>query len=129
MNKIRRTACGRMIISGLRQFYIFEGRIIPWLVMADDRVAASGAMTICSFVPTPLDMSHNLAYFHSVYTEQKFRGRGCAKLLAEQAVRECKRLGLKRVILAASEAGRPIYEKLGFEPAADLMRLFVEAGE
>ena len=96
-----------------------------WIIKLGEEVASSGAVTVCSFVPTPIDSSHNLVYFHSVYTEKDFRGRGCAQLLVDQAIQYCRSIRLKRIILTASEAGRPIYAKLGFEPASDLMRLII----
>ena len=97
-----------------------------WVVKDGNKIVASGAITICSFVPTPLDLSHKLAFFHSLYTEPESRNRNCANIILKKAVHYCKVNGMKRVLLGASDAGRPIYQKVGFKPASDLMRLFIE---
>jgi len=97
-----------------------------WVVKIKNKIVASGAVTTCSFVPTPLDLSHKVAFFHSLYVEETNRNQNCAKAILEKAIRYCKEKGMKRVLLAASDAGRPIYQKRGFEPTSDLMRLFIE---
>jgi GNAT superfamily N-acetyltransferase len=97
-----------------------------WVVKNQNKIVASGAITICSFVPTPLDLSYKVAFFHSLYTEEKSRNLNCAKIILEKAIRYCKDKGMKRVLLAASDAGRPMYQKIGFKPTSDLMRLYIE---
>lgn len=97
-----------------------------WVIKIKNKIVASGAITICNFVPTPIDLSYKIAYFHSLYTEEKFRNNNCANLIIEKAIFHCKSKGMQRIILTASDEGRPIYQKYGFKPASDLMRLIVE---
>ena len=103
-----------------------QGTCIPWVVVRDQIIAASGAVTIISFVPTPLDPGHQIAYFHSLYTEQEYRGKGYARMILDQAKKFCREKGIRRIILTASEAGKPMYLASGFLPASDLMRLFLD---
>jgi GNAT superfamily N-acetyltransferase len=51
-----------------------------------------------------------------MYTEPGFRRKGVAKLIAETAIEWCRNHGYERINLDASEAGKPLYEKLGFAP-------------
>ncbi len=97
-----------------------------WVIEDEHRVIASGAISIVSFVPSPQDLSSNVAYLHSVYTERDQRNNQCAQRIVKQAVHYCQAHGIRRVILNSSEAGRPIYEKIGFKPAPDIMRLLLE---
>lgn len=97
-----------------------------WVIEDEHRVIASGAISIVSFVPTPQDLSSNVAYLHSVYTAKDQRNNQCAKRIVKQAVHYCQENGIRRIILNSSEAGRPIYEKIGFKPAPDIMRLLLE---
>ena len=46
----------------------------------------------------------------------------CARKVVERAIRECRALGIRRVLLNASDAGRRIYEKAGFCALPDAMR-------
>jgi len=61
-----------------------------------------------------------------MYTEKQYRNNNFANLIVERAIRFCRDLGIKRVFLNASEAGRPIYEKVGFRAAPEMMRLVIE---
>ncbi len=102
-----------------------EGSCRAWVIEYEHRVIASGAISIVSFVPTPQDLSSTVAYLHSVYTERDQRNRHCAKRIIQEALRYCKTQGIKRIILNASDEGRPIYEKIGFRSATETMRLLL----
>jgi len=102
-----------------------DGRCKAWVVKNGRQVVASGAISILNFVPVPDDLNHNVAYLHSMYTEKDFRGRKFAQRIIEKAVQYCKENGINRVILNASDDGKPIYEKTGFVSLPDSMRLLI----
>ena len=102
------------------------GSCKAWVIKNGNRLVASGAISIVSFVPVPNDTNHNIAYLHSMYTEKDFRGRKYAQQIIERAIQYCKENGINRVILNASDAGKPIYEKLGFVSLPETMRLFIK---
>lgn len=52
---------------------------------------------------------------YNVVTKVGFRGRGLATALVKHLLAGAEKMGLERVMLNATEAGRPIYEKLGFQ--------------
>jgi len=96
------------------------------LIKKGNHIVASGAITIVSLVPTPNDFSSKVAYLHSIYTERAFRGKSFANRIVREALEYCRANGIKRVFLNASDAGRPIYERIGFSSSSDMMRIFVE---
>jgi GNAT superfamily N-acetyltransferase len=61
-------------------------------------------------------------YILSMYTEPEFRRRGVASRLVREMVRWSKARGYGRVLLHASRYGRPVYERLGFEPSSEMRR-------
>ncbi|MBT8341762.1 MAG: GNAT family N-acetyltransferase [Desulfatitalea sp.] len=102
-----------------------EGVCKAWVIKDGDQIIASGAITIASFVPVPSDVSHNVAYLHSIYTEKNHRQKKCATKIVDRAIQYCQENGIGRILLNTSEAGKPMYEKAGFVSSPETMRLFI----
>ena len=102
------------------------GSCKSWLIEQGAQVVASGAITIVSFVPTPNDLSSKTAYMHSIYTEPGSRGQNLASRIVLTALEYCKANGIRRVLLSASNAGKPIYERIGFVSSPEMMRISLE---
>ncbi len=109
----------------LRQ-QIEDGSCQAWVIENENKIAASGAISIVKMVPTPDDLSCEVAYLHSMYTERIYRNKKCARRIIEKAIQYCKSSGIKRILLNASEAGRPVYQKIGFRQAEDVMRFWLK---
>jgi GNAT superfamily N-acetyltransferase len=77
------------------------------------RVSHDGARV----VTTPVPLAVN------VYTEPEWRGRGIARALMNVLMKWAAGKGTDRLVLHASDAGRPLYLTLGFE-ATNEMRWF-----
>ncbi|MFH2011522.1 MAG: GNAT family N-acetyltransferase [Pseudomonadota bacterium] len=103
-----------------------EGICFAWVVKDKIKTVASGAITIVSLVPVPSDFNHKVAYLHSMYTEKAHRNKKYAQKIVDRAIKYCQLNGISRVILNASDAGRPIYEKMGFVTSPETMRLFIK---
>lgn len=103
-----------------------DGRCKAWVVKRGIQIVASGAISIFSYIPVPNDSTLEVAYLHSMYTEKFFRGRKLAQQIIERAINYCKENGIRRIVLNASDEGKPIYEKTGFLSAPDSMRLFIK---
>ena len=54
-------------------------------------------------------------YVMSMYTVPKYRGLGVATKIVKNAMSWTSRLGYSRLTLHASDDGRRVYKKLGFE--------------
>jgi GNAT superfamily N-acetyltransferase len=102
-----------------------SGECKSWVIEMEKAIVASGAISIVKMVPTPFDISCRMAYVHSMYTEKEQRGCGCASRIVRQAIEYCKGHGIKRMFLNASDAGRPVYEKIGFIPSPESMRILL----
>jgi GNAT superfamily N-acetyltransferase len=55
-----------------------------------------------------------------VYTEPAWRRRGVADALMRQVIRWAEAERLDRLVLHASEAGRALYQRLGFAPTNEM---------
>jgi GNAT superfamily N-acetyltransferase len=56
----------------------------------------------------------------NVYTEPEWRGRGVARALMRVLMEWGRAAGSDRVVLHASNAGRPLYVSLGFHPTNEM---------
>jgi GNAT superfamily N-acetyltransferase len=101
---------------------IAEGKYLGWIVEDSGRVAGSAGMLLVDWPPHPFHPNDNRrGYLLNVFVEQEFRKRGLAHSLIECCLGEARRRGIRVVTLHASDAGRSIYEKLGFRPTSEMM--------
>lgn len=56
----------------------------------------------------------------NVYTEPEWRGQGVARALMRALMQWASTSGAERVVLHASDAGRPLYASLGFGPTNEM---------
>lgn len=98
-----------------------EAKLVGFLAKTKDgRLAGSGCIWLRDEQPRPTNPRMIVPYLMSMYTEPEFRRRGVAKLIVQSALKWCKERGYERVVLHASDAGRPLYESLGFEPTTEM---------
>jgi len=88
--------------------YLVEG--------ADGTPLASGIVWLQPRNPSARDGATVTPYIFSVFTEPSVRRRGLATAIVRTLLDSAKAAGHSRVELHATEAGRPIYERLGFRP-------------
>lgn len=70
---------------------------------------------------TSLLAAGGAAGIYNVTTREPARGRGIGATLTATAVAVGRSRGMSVTTLQASEMGRPVYERLGFRPACDLV--------
>jgi GNAT superfamily N-acetyltransferase len=91
-------------------------------ITADETVAAGAGLWLMDWPPHIVGGGKWRGNIVNVYTEVPHRRQGLARELMKKAMGWCAREGVETVILHASEEGRALYEKLGFE-ATNEMRL------
>jgi len=102
-----------------------EGKLIGFIAKTrDGQAVGSGCIWIRETQPSVISPCLEAPYLMSVYTEEGFRRRGVARLVAQTALSYCRSHGYDRINLHASENARPLYESLGFEPTSE-MRLWL----
>jgi len=107
------------------QIQLANGICTAWVIEDKNRIIASGAVSLMTTVPVPADPSYQAASLHSIYTDKDYREKGLASRITKIAVDYCKSRGIKRMQLNASDAGRPVYETIGFRTADNAMRLWI----
>ena len=115
------------MVSAARPFIevaIRDGSYRGWLMEVGGRVVAGGGVAVVGYQPTPLDPVPRRAFVVNMYTEPEYRRRGVARQVLETIVAWCREQGFAAVLLHASDAGRPLYQELGFRPTNE-MRLML----
>lgn len=97
------------------------GSCSAWVIIHNNTIVSSGAISIMSYVPNPNDPSCRIAFLHSIYTEKEYRNRKYASRVTEEAVRFCSKMGINRIYLFASNEGKHMYKKQGFIPVDNMM--------
>ena len=98
-----------------------EKTCLAWIAEQNGEPVGSGGLSILQTVPVPEDPSAEVGFIHSVYILPSMRRHGIASILVDHLLADAKRRGLGRVQLAASEAGRSLYEKKGFMPLEQMI--------
>jgi GNAT superfamily N-acetyltransferase len=104
-----------------------SGEVVGWVADAGGSPVASGLLWFQQWHPRPTVPRGVIPYLLSVFVEPPARGQGLARAIAQQAIARTRAAGHPRLALHASEAGRPVYDSLGFRASPE-MWLDVAAG-
>ena len=91
-------------------------RIVCFLAIDQfGKTAGGGCVWIRDVPPSPwTGLRLRAPYLMSMYTEPRYRGLGIASAIVRSAMVWSKKMGYNRITLHASEAGRPVYRRLGW---------------
>lgn len=82
----------------------------------DDGKAVSTAYLAISEKPAnPRFITGKTATVLNVYTYPEYRKRGCATQVLELLIQQARNMNISYIELSATEAGKPLYKKLGFQ--------------
>jgi GNAT superfamily N-acetyltransferase len=87
----------------------------------EEQILAAAGIYLQPFPPHWMHDEPRRAYLLNFYTAPEARGRGYAKQLVQACIDESRAQGCTVITLHASQYGRPIYEKFGFEPTTEMM--------
>jgi pyroglutamyl-peptidase len=102
------------------------GEFLAWVAEANGELVACSGLVIYSRMPGMHGLSSREAYVMNMYTQPKYRHKGIATALLDRTVQYTREAGARRVWLRATDMGRPVYEKYGFQPMESAMQLKLE---
>ncbi len=97
-----------------------DGLMVGFVASVDGEVAASGCVWLREKQPAPGYPGGRVPYLLSMFTDRNKRGLGAATAIVEAALAWAKKRKLPLMLLHASDAGRPIYERLGFKATNEM---------
>lgn len=104
---------------------ILDGEFVAWLAMYNDEIIGTSGLCFYELPPTLKNVSGKVAYIMNMYTVKKYRSQGVATELFYRIVDEAKMLGYKKIVLHATELGKPLYKKYGFKETNGEMSLSI----
>jgi GNAT superfamily N-acetyltransferase len=87
---------------------------------ANRRVLGGGGIVISPWPGYPGENHAKRVWILNMYTEPEARRHGIAKRLVQAMIDWCRKEGFSAVSLHASDAGRPLYASLGFQPTNEM---------
>ena len=112
-----------IIIDDYRQMYE-EKLAIHFLAKVNDKIVGMVGAFIKSDIPYRYFVKGQYGFIGDVYTITSCRSLGVSTQLNKTALTWLREYGVNSVRLLASDAGRPIYERLGFSPDVDMVLYF-----
>ena len=99
------------------------GEHIAYLVYDADRFIGAGGVSFYQVMPTYHNPTGKKAYIMNMYTASEYRRQGIAFHTLDLLVKDAKEQGVSQIALEATDMGRPLYEKYGFEKMEEEMEL------
>ncbi len=100
-----------------------SGEHIAYLVYDNHTFVGAGGVSFYQVMPVYHNPSGKKAYIMNMYTAPEYRRQGIAYKTLDLIVKEIRKRGVSKIILEATDMGRPLYEKYGFVPMKDEMKL------
>jgi len=94
------------------------------LCRIDGTVVAGGGVVIAAWPGSPMNFDSRRAWILNIYVEPSHRRQGIARAIMRELVDWCRQNGFQSVALHASEEGRALYEKLGFQSTNEMRLRF-----
>lgn len=99
---------------------IARGTHVAWLAEDDGEPVACVALMWWNLAPNFTDSHRRRGFVTNVYTRPAYRRQGISRTLMKTLIAWARAHGLLRLLLRASDMGRPLYEDLGFAPSRGL---------
>jgi GNAT superfamily N-acetyltransferase len=100
------------------------GSLVGFIIESPPGAAvASGCVWVMQSQPRPGWAGTRQAYLLSLFTEPHHRGKGYATRITRAAVEWARAKGIERMTLHASDQGRNVYTRLGFERTHEMRKV------
>lgn len=93
-----------------------DGTLIALIAEEAGEAVATAFLAVTERPANPTFLSGKIGTVLNVLTYPRHRKKGYGSQVLRALLDEAKRTGVSSVELSATEDGRPLYEKLGFEP-------------
>lgn len=101
--------------------HLTVGDYINWLATDEAKIVATGGICFHSYPPSFTALNERRAYIMNIYTISDFRNQGIASVIFDKLMEEAASRDVCIVSLHATNMGKALYQKFGFEHGDDEM--------
>lgn len=92
-----------------------DDSMVAWLALEEGEIIATAFVCFYEVLPLRFNPTGKNGTIYNVSTHPNHRRKGIATQLLKQLIQDAKERGVGKLYLTATEMGKPLYEKLGFE--------------
>ena len=96
-------------------------RRLWWVASLEGAVVGMVNVQLFDRMPSPERPATQWGYVGNAFVEEHARGRGLGTALMEAVLADARERRLARVVLSPSERARPLYARVGFRAADELL--------
>jgi GNAT superfamily N-acetyltransferase len=96
---------------------------LAWIAEGEDQLLGQVWLQILEKIPNPVAEAEYNGYITNLFVRSDARGSGVGGALLRLALAYARNAGIDRIVLWPTERSRPLYTRLGFGEADDLMQL------
>jgi len=118
-----------VLLTANRQYFtetMADGSFIAWIALDGADIAGTSGITFYKVPPNASCPTGKTAYISNMFTYPRFRKQGIAFRLFSLIVDEAKINGYKKVLLNATDMGKPLYARYGFQDTAGDMIYYIK---
>lgn len=112
----------KRLVESAREYFL-KGDQSTILAMVDGEFVGCASVSYVTYMPTFAHPTGKRAHLTNVYTRKAYRRQGIASRLVTMLMNEAWERGVTEINLYATDAGRPLYRKLGFEDSTECMSI------
>jgi ribosomal protein S18 acetylase RimI-like enzyme len=122
------------LVKSSREYFLNGDQTSVFAEVYDDstgtsQIAGCASISYITIMPTFSHPTGKRAHLMNVYTRDAFRRRGIGAKMVTFLIEEAKSQGATEISLDATEAGRPLYQSLGFTANGEGMVLELKNAE
>ena len=102
---------------------MLSGNHIACFAYIGQEIIGCGGICLYKEMPSPDNPSGQCAYLMNIYTKPELRGHGIGQKIVKWLIGQAIQRNISKIYLETSEAGKNLYNKIGFIPMHDMMKL------
>lgn len=105
----------KVTYEALRE-HLADDSNVAFIAEEEGKIVASAVVCYYNILPQITNLTGKAGYIQNVFTLPDYRRRGLASELVNRIKQDAKERNVGKIYLDATDMGKPVYERLGFEP-------------